>query len=111
MKCSPHIFYMKVCGFLSLFLGEIMEKNVTLHTTLTIKERNLIVTNGIKNVISFDESFVSLQTEGGRICVEGEGLKIESLNPNDGEIRVTGRIDGVYYAEEKRASGLFKFFK
>lgn len=77
------------------------------HTQLNIKERNRIILNGILNVESFDESYVTLETSEGRICIEGQGLKIESLSQNGGEIQIAGRINGVFYTKDKKAKGAF----
>lgn len=84
-----------------------MPKEEMRHTALTVKERNRISLNGIMNVESFDEDYVTLETSEGRICIEGQGLKIESLSQNGGEIQITGRINGVFYTKEKKNKGAF----
>ena len=76
--------------------------------TVTIDTRKLIKIDSVKNVAGFDESFVSLDTSEGRIVVEGEGLKIMSLNKDNGMIEITGRIDGVYYSGEKERRGVIR---
>lgn len=88
-----------------------MSKEVMKHTILTVKERGVITLNGVTNVASFDENYVTLDTNEGRISVEGQGLKIESLSKDGGIIEIIGRIDGVFYAKEKKsASRLSKLF-
>ena len=81
--------------------------------TVTLVERETLALNGVNNVESFDEEFVSLSTARGRVCVEGEGLKIESLSKDGGNILICGKINGVYYSDEPtKAKGLFgKMFK
>ena len=87
-----------------------MEKQMR-HTDLKVKERNKIILNGVCNVIGFDESYVTLDIGEGRVCIEGQGLKIESLSREGGEIEISGRVDGVFYSKEKRAKGgLAKLF-
>ena len=87
-----------------------MEKQMR-HTDLRVKERNKIILNGVCNVIGFDESYVTLDIGEGRVCIEGQGLKIESLSREGGEIEISGRVDGVFYSKEKKAkSGLAKLF-
>lgn len=89
-----------------------MSKEEMRHTALTVKERNRITLNGVTNVSSFDEDYVTLDINGGRVYIEGQGLKIESLTQNGGEISICGKIDGVFYEKEKKAKmglrGLFK---
>ena len=37
----------------------------------------------------------------GKIIIEGQGLKIENLSKDNGEILISGRISGVLYEEAK----------
>jgi sporulation protein YabP len=89
-----------------------MSKDEMKHTNLNVKERNVLTLNGVSNIESFDEGYISLEIGEGRISVEGNGLKIESLSREGGEIQITGRINGVYYSEKKKringVRGLFK---
>ncbi len=64
---------------------------------------------GVLNVVSFDDRGVVLETSSGSMAVEGEGLHITVLNITDGRVSVEGRINGVYYFEERQKSkrGLF----
>ncbi len=82
------------------------------HTLLLIKERKSITLDGVENVEGFDENYVALSTVAGRISVEGNALKIQSLSAENGEIHITGNIAGVYYSETKKSKGFFgRFFK
>ena len=85
-----------------------MPKDDMIHSLLTISKREKICINGVSSVASFDESFVTLETSGGKINIEGEGMKIESLNRQGGEIEITGRIDGVFYQKEAKTKSFFK---
>ena len=78
-----------------------MVKEELKHTSLSIKERNVLTLNGVCNVVGFEESYVTLSTGDGKIIIEGEGLKIESLTKQGGEISITGKICGVFYSEKK----------
>ena len=82
-----------------------MLKDEMKHTTLSVRERNRLIMNGVSNIESFDEGYITLEIGEGRIFVEGAGLKIESLSHDDGEIHITGRIDGVFYGEKKKPLG------
>jgi sporulation protein YabP len=85
-----------------------MTKEGIRHTDLNVKERNKITLNGVINVESFEESYVTLATGEARICIEGKGLKIESLSREDGEIQITGKVNGVYYNEPSKAKSHLK---
>ena len=89
-----------------------MAKDAIKHTNLNIKERNILTLNGVSNIESFDEGYITLEIGEGRISIEGNGLKIESLSREGGEIQITGRINGVFYTEKRKPiqgiRGLFK---
>ena len=89
-----------------------MAEKLLKHTTLIIKEKSNVKIDGVENVLSFDESYVSLMTVSGKIIIEGENLKIESLTKDNGEILICGKISGALYEEQKAAKGvLSRIFK
>ncbi len=75
------------------------------------KEMNI---TGVKEVISFDETSVSLKSSCGEMTIEGSDLKVGVLDTDKGVVTLEGRIDTVYYSadttEEKRGffSKLFR---
>lgn len=79
-----------------------------------LKHRREMNINGVKDVDSFDEGMTVLQTVDGELTVEGEGLKIGTLDTDKGIVTVSGKINAVYYSSdessEKRGlmSRLFK---
>ena len=79
---------------------------------LLISDRERLVINGVINVEGFGEEFLILNTSLGELTVEGCELKIESLTKENGEILITGKINGVFYKDEKSEKGfLRKIFK
>ena len=72
----------------------------SIQQTLIVSGRKSLTLNCVKNVDSLDESYVSLSTDGGRVAIEGEGLKIESLSKEGGNVLVTGVIGAVYYSDD-----------
>ena len=89
-----------------------MGKEEVRHTALTVKERNRITLNGVVNVESFDNDYVTIQINDGKVFIEGQGLRIESLSQDSGEIQISGKINGVFYSKEKKAKGVLSgFFK
>ncbi|MBO5907202.1 MAG: YabP/YqfC family sporulation protein [Clostridia bacterium] len=77
-------------------------------TVLVVNERKSVKMNGVKNVIGFDEGYVTLDTSLGRVSIEGRELKIESLTKENGEIYITGNVSGVYYSDPKESTTIFK---
>ena len=89
-----------------------MAKDEIKHTNLNVRERNVLTLNGVSNIESFDEGYITLEIGEGRISVEGNGLKIESLSREGGEIQITGRINGVFYSDKRKTlSGIRGLFK
>ena len=79
---------------------------------LTIDNRERLVINGVLNVESFGDDYLVLNTLLGEITVEGAELKIESLTKENGEILIIGKINGLFYKDEKMEKGFFrKIFK
>lgn len=68
---------------------------------IIITDRKSTVLDGVENVLSFDESYITLSTSLGELNIEGDGLKIENLSKESGEITVSGRICALYYKEKK----------
>lgn len=79
---------------------------------LIIEDRKKLVIDGIINVDSFNENFMELSSNLGRIEIEGNNLKIEELRQDDGKIYICGQIDGIFYRENKPLKGFWsRFFK
>ena len=82
---------------------------------IILENRNKLSISGVKDVFSFDDQIVILETDLGMLTVKGEVLKINKLNLDSTEIVVEGTINSLNYSEktEKKASGsiLDKIFK
>lgn len=69
--------------------------------TLMLEDRKRLIIDGILNVESFNEDYLELSSNLGRIEIEGSSLKIEELRQDTGKILITGEISGVFYKENK----------
>lgn len=79
---------------------------------MTVNNRERVSLNGVLNVSSFGEDFLSLNTSLGEVIIEGSDLKIESLTKENGEILIIGKINGIIYKDKKEEKGFFgKLFK
>ena len=85
-----------------------MAKEEIRHTSLNVHDRNKLTLNGVNNIESFDDGYITLEIGEGRVSVEGVGLKIESLSREGGEIQISGKINGVFYSDKKKLSSKFK---
>ncbi len=64
---------------------------------IIIRAREHVDISGVTDVISFDEDSVRLETDLGEMMIEGEGLKVSSLDTDRGNVSLDGRINGLYY--------------
>ena len=71
---------------------------------IAIRSRKHIDVTGVVDVMSFDDRSVSMMTELGEMTVEGEGLKVGTLDTDKGIVSVDGKISAVIYYDEVRAS-------
>lgn len=73
------------------------------------KNREGIQILGVSDVVSFDERGVVLESSCGSMAIEGENLHVTVLNLTDGCVEIEGRINGIYYFEDRplQKRGLF----
>jgi len=53
---------------------------------------------GVKDVLSFDEKEILLESEYGSITVKGEGLHVKKLTLENGVAELEGKINSVQYS-------------
>ena len=72
-----------------------------------LEGREELVISGVEEVESFDESAILLTTAQGGLEIQGEGLHIEKLSLDGGDLKVEGRVNAlIYEAEGGRRGGL-----
>lgn len=70
--------------------------------------REKLTVSGVDDVDSFDEVEIIAKTVRGRLVIRGEGLHLEKLSLDTGEIIACGRIDALEYeGESNQESGGF----
>jgi len=69
---------------------------------LVLEQRERLVISGVEEVARFDEETIVLTTTMGELEIQGEGLHIEKLSLEGGELHVDGNISALIYAEEGR---------
>lgn len=67
--------------------------------SLRAVERKHITVQGVTDVISFDEESVCMATVDGYMALEGEGLRVSTLNTKDGVVEVMGKLNGLLYED------------
>ena len=69
---------------------------------IIIENRERANISGVSEVLHFDEHEVCMNTTQGKLTLLGDGLHVEKLNLDIGEISVVGRIDGMEYTGVQR---------
>ena len=94
-----------------LFGGENMNEQAK-QNDIIIRSRGYVEVCGVESVISFDDESVCLESVMGELLIEGEELSVGTLDTDRGIIKLTGKINGVYYntSSPKPQKGLFGRF-
>ena len=72
---------------------------------IILEEREQLVISGVEEVESFDDSSILLTTAQGGLEILGEGLHIEKLSLDGGDLKVEGRVDALTYETGGRERG------
>ena len=72
---------------------------------IVLDGRQTLTVSGVEEVESFDENTIVMITVKGTLVVRGEGLHIEKLSLDGGDLRVEGRVDSLSYEDEGRERG------
>lgn len=74
---------------------------------IIIENREKANVSGVCEVISFDEHEVCMNTTQGKLTVLGEGMHVEKLSLDIGELVILGRIDGFEYLTAQKESSFW----
>ena len=77
---------------------------------LTLQQRESLSMTGVTEVVSFDDTAIVLKTHLGELTVQGDGLVLENLSLEGGQVAVTGHISSLVYEEPKPPSRLRRLF-
>ncbi len=84
-----------------------MEENLNVYQNIIIESRKKLNISGVKDVTSFDDETILLDTKLGKMTVKGENLHIENFNTETGDLMATGQIHAVVYMSDGKSSGGF----
>jgi sporulation protein YabP len=73
-----------------------------------LEERRVLTVSGVQDVDSYDEQSIVAFTELGELTIKGEGLHINKIDVQTGELNVEGEIWELCYSNlQKSQQGLF----
>lgn len=81
-------------------------------TTLSLTDRKVLHLSGVTEIFSFRETEAEFSTQSGTLQVTGQGMHMEKLDLEKGEVSLTGFIISLYYPDEetKETRGLLSRF-
>lgn len=68
---------------------------------LNLTDRKMLFLQGAKDVDSFDEKSIIVQTDRGLLTIKGEELHIKALNLEEEKLEVTGYVTALVYSDGK----------
>jgi len=84
------------------------ERKILLQSTghnVSIDNREKMKVTGVLDVSGFDNSYVDVETELGRLIIHGEEMKIGKLNLDTHDLVVTGYIYSIEYDDKSKGKG------
>ena len=82
------------------------------HHSLHIEDRGTLRATGVSRVDFFSDELITAQTALGELHIKGEGLHIESLDSQSGELLARGKVIAFSYTERGPALSFFaRLFK
>ena len=72
---------------------------------VVLEDREQLTVSGVEEVESFDEGTILLTTTQGELEIQGEGLHIEKLSLDGGDLRVEGLVTALLYQSHSRERG------
>lgn len=75
---------------------------------LTLTDRTHLRVTGVREVVGFDETGVILSLGEGTLIIQGHGLQLKALTPEDGQVIINGQIAGMNYGEETGSRSWFR---
>ena len=77
---------------------------------IALTGREEMSVSGVEEVIGFDSDGVRLKSCDGELLIDGEDLKIDTLDTQSGVVSLRGKINGVYYASDNPKDNKKGFF-
>lgn len=84
-----------------------MEETILKNHNVIMEDRKKLMLTGVKQVISFDEETIMLDTALGRLAVKGNGLHILSFEAESGDLSGEGRVNALIYTSQESDGGFF----
>ena len=84
-----------------------MEENLNKIHNVIVEDRKKFTLSGIKEVCSFDEENILLDTSYGKLAIKGSSLHILNFISESGDLSGEGRIHAFIYTAPETSNGFF----
>lgn len=84
-----------------------MEEIIRSNHNVIIEDRKKLTLSGVKDVLSFDDETLLLETAQGRMTVKGAGLHIVNFDTQSGDLFAEGKIYAAVYTSDEKNGGFF----
>lgn len=84
-----------------------MDEVIRSNQNIIIEDRKKLTLSGVKDVISFDDETLLLETALGRLTVKGAGLHIVNFDTASGDLFAEGKIYAAVYTSDEKNGGFF----
>ena len=74
-------------------------QNAAVHH-LVMENRKKLTLTAVRDVTMFEENRIVLDTQMGELTITGQGLHLNNLSVETGEISVEGRVDSMSYDDD-----------
>ena len=82
---------------------------------LSVENRKKLILTGVIEVISFNEEQIILNTNLGTLNIKGQGLKMNKLDVQNGDVIIIGTINSCIYtnseAKKEKESIISRLFR
>ncbi len=86
------------------------ENKIKFPHNVFLEDRKKLTVSGVNDIGSFDEQTIVAYTDMGELTVRGEGLHINKMSVDSGELAVEGEISALIYSENENPKNGGGFF-
>ena len=79
---------------------QIEEKQTNIMQNVILENRKKLTLTGIKDVLSFDDEIVVVESELGLLNIKGSDLRVNKISVETGDVIVDGTIRAIEYSDK-----------
>ena len=79
---------------------QVSDAQVNVLQNVILENRKKLTMTGIKDVLSFDDEVVVVDSELGLINIKGSDLKVNKISVESGDVVVEGVVRAIEYADK-----------